>query len=105
MLHTLLVLLIKANSSFGDISIFSFYPNKHITTGEGGMVLCNDSNLDQRSKKLEKSFFSDQRFVHHEIGFNYRMTNIQAALGVAQLENIEQIVRKKGGLEKLIITF
>ena len=81
--------------SFGDISIFSFYPNKHITTGEGGMVLCNDSNLDQRSKSLRNLFFSDQRFVHHEIGFNYRMTNIQAALGVAQLENIEQIVRKK----------
>lgn len=81
--------------SFGDISIFSFYPNKHITTGEGGMVLCNDANLDKRSKSLRNLFFSDQRFIHNEIGFNYRMTNLQAALGVAQLENIEQIVKKK----------
>jgi len=81
--------------SFGDISIFSFYPNKHITTGEGGMVLCNDAYLDERSKSLRNLFFSDQRFIHDEIGFNYRMTNLQAALGVAQLENIEQIVKKK----------
>ena len=81
--------------SFGDISIFSFYPNKHITTGEGGMVLCNDAYLDERSKNLRNLFFSNQRFIHDEIGFNYRMTNLQAALGVAQLENIEQIVKKK----------
>ena len=81
--------------SFGDISIFSFYPNKHITTGEGGMVLCNDNKLNERSKSLRNLFFSDQRFIHNEIGFNYRMTNLQAALGVAQLENINQIIKKK----------
>lgn len=81
--------------SFGDISIFSFYPNKHITTGEGGMVLCNDKKLNERSKSLRNLFFSDQRFIHNEIGFNYRMTNLQAALGVAQLENINQIIKKK----------
>ena len=81
--------------SFGDISIFSFYPNKHITTGEGGMVLCNDDLLDKRSKSLRNLCFGDQRFVHDEIGFNYRMTNMQAALGTAQLERIEKIVEKK----------
>ena len=81
--------------SFGDISIFSFYPNKHITTGEGGMVLCNNDLLDQRSKSLRNLCFGDQRFIHDEIGFNYRMTNMQAALGVAQLERIDQIVEKK----------
>lgn len=81
--------------SFGDISIFSFYPNKHITTGEGGMVLSDNLELDQRAKKLRNLCFSEQRFIHDEIGFNYRMTNMQAALGVAQLERIEQIVDKK----------
>ena len=81
--------------SFGDISIFSFYPNKHITTGEGGMVLCDNSILDERSKSLRNLFFSEKRFVHNEIGFNYRMTNMQAALGVAQLENINDIIKKK----------
>jgi len=81
--------------SFGDISIFSFYPNKHITTGEGGMVLCSDEILDKRSKSLRNLCFGEQRFIHEEIGFNYRMTNMQAALGVAQLERIDQIVEKK----------
>jgi perosamine synthetase len=81
--------------SFGDISILSFYPNKHITTGEGGMVLCNDTYLDQAAKKLRNLCFGSKRFVHDEIGFNYRMTNMQAALGVAQLENIQQVVLKK----------
>jgi len=85
----------KKCGSFGDISILSFYPNKHITTGEGGMVLCNDVYLDQAAKKLRNLCFGSNRFVHDEIGFNYRMTNMQAALGVAQLENIEQVVLKK----------
>lgn len=85
----------KKCGSFGDISIFSFYPNKHITTGEGGMVLCDDSLLDKRSKSLRNLCLGEQRFVHKEIGFNYRMTNMQAALGVAQLEKIDQIVEKK----------
>tara|TARA_B100000780_G_scaffold205962_1_gene146415 strand:- start:7399 stop:8502 length:1104 start_codon:yes stop_codon:yes gene_type:complete len=85
----------KKCGSFGDISILSFYPNKHITTGEGGMVLCNDVYLDQAAKKLRNLCFGPNRFVHDEIGFNYRMTNMQAALGVAQLENIQQVVVKK----------
>jgi len=85
----------KQCGSFGDISVFSFYPNKHITTGEGGMVLCDDYLLDKRSKSLRNLCFGDQRFIHDEVGFNYRMTNMQAALGVAQLERINQIIEKK----------
>jgi perosamine synthetase len=81
--------------SFGDVSIFSFYPNKQITTGEGGMVLCDDESLDARVKSLRNLCFTSDRFIHDEIGFNYRMTNMQAALGVAQLENINEIVKKK----------
>lgn len=82
--------------SLGDISIMSFYPNKHITTGEGGMVLTDDGNLYERCKSFmnlcHKPGF---RFVHEELGFNYRMTNIQAAIGVAQLEKINEHLQKK----------
>lgn len=87
----------KMCGSFGDISIFSFYPNKHITTGEGGMLVCNDKDLAERCKKLRNLAFepNGRRFVHHELGWNYRMTNLQAALGLAQLENIENHIKKK----------
>ncbi|MEE1945137.1 DegT/DnrJ/EryC1/StrS family aminotransferase [Pedobacter sp. KR3-3] len=87
----------KMCGSFGDISIFSFYPNKHITTGEGGMLLTNDSELAERCKKLRNLCFEPNgpRFVHHELGWNYRMTNLQAALGLAQLEQIDHFIDKK----------
>jgi len=77
--------------SFGDLSIFSFYPNKHITTGEGGMVLTDDALLADRCRSLRNLCFQEkQRFVHEELGFNYRMSNLQAALGVAQLERLDE---------------
>jgi perosamine synthetase len=85
----------KKCGSFGDISIFSFYPNKHITTGEGGMVLTDDEDLDKRAKSLRNLCFTSDRFIHKELGWNYRMTNMQAALGVAQLEQIDKVVAKK----------
>ena len=85
----------KKCGSFGDISIFSFYPNKHITSGEGGMVLTDDKHLDNRAKSLRNLCFTPDRFIHEELGYNYRMTNMQAALGVAQLEQINDMVIKK----------
>lgn len=88
----------KKCGSFGDVSIFSFYPNKHITTGEGGMVLMNDEKLYERCKSLRNLCFSNdskKRFIHEEIGWNLRMSNIQAALGLAQLERIDKIIEKK----------
>ena len=85
----------KKCGSFGDISIFSFYPNKQITTGEGGMILCDNKELDKRAKSFRNLCFGEDRFIHHELGYNYRMTNMQAALGVAQLEQIDNIVKKK----------
>ena len=86
----------KPCGSFGTISTFSFYPNKHITTGEGGMVFTNDFSLAERCKKLRNLCFEkEKRFVHEEIGWNYRMTNMQAALGLAQLESLENNIRKK----------
>lgn len=93
----------KQCGSFGDISTFSFYPNKHITTGEGGMIVCNDEELAERCKKLRNLAFepNGRRFVHEELGWNYRMTNLQAALGVAQLENLEKHIIKKREIGKL----
>jgi perosamine synthetase len=81
--------------SFGDLSIFSFYPNKHITTGEGGMVLTDDDALAERCRSLRNLCFQKKRFVHEELGYNFRMTNLQAALGVAQLERLEEFVTRK----------
>lgn len=83
--------------SFGDISIFSFYPNKHITTGEGGMVLTDNPQLAEKCSELRNLSFikNKRRFVHEDIGWNYRMTNMQAALGVAQLERINDIIKRK----------
>ncbi len=83
--------------SFGTISTFSFYPNKHITTGEGGMIVTNDEKLSERCKKLRNLAFEPKgrRFVHEELGWNYRMTNMQAALGLAQLEKIHSHIVKK----------
>jgi perosamine synthetase len=88
--------------SFGDISCFSFYPNKHITTGEGGMIATDDAALAERCRSLRNLCFNpERRFVHDELGYNYRMTNIQAALGVAQLERIDQFVAKKRRIGEL----
>jgi perosamine synthetase len=83
--------------SFGDLSVFSFYPNKHVTTGEGGMVVTNDDRLAERCRSLRNLCFQPQRrFVHENLGWNYRMTNLQAALGLAQLERLNEfIVRKR----------
>lgn len=92
----------KKCGSFGDISIFSFYPNKHITTGEGGMVLTDNELLANRCKSLRNlAFKPERRFVHDEIGFNYRMTNIQAAIGLAQLERIEEFIQIKRNMGAL----
>jgi perosamine synthetase len=82
--------------SFGDVSTFSFYPNKHITTGEGGMIVTNDAALAERCRSLRNlCFMPEKRFVHDELGWNYRMSNVQAALGVAQLERLDEFVACK----------
>ena len=79
-----------------DLSIFSFYANKLITTGEGGMVLTDDPILAERARSLRNLCFQNgRRFYHEQLGYNFRMTNLQAALGLAQLERFEQIVTRK----------
>ena len=88
--------------SFGDISTFSFYPNKHITTGEGGMVVTNDKSLAEKCRSLRNLCFQkNKRFVHEELGWNFRMTNIQAALGLGQLERINETLKKKRDIGKM----
>jgi perosamine synthetase len=82
--------------SMADIATFSFYPNKHITTGEGGMILTNSKELAGKCAFYRNLCFKpEQRFVHDELGTNARMTNIQAALGVAQMENLEKRLKRK----------
>ena len=87
----------KRCGSFGDITTFSFYANKNITCGEGGMLLTNDDALAAQCKKLRNLAFetNGKRFVHEELGWNYRMTNMQAAVGIAQLEQIEEFLNIK----------
>ncbi len=86
----------KPCGSFGDISTFSFYPNKHITTGEGGMVVTDDEELAERCRSIRNLCFRrDIRYVHDEISGNYRFTNLQAAVGLAQLERLEEFVERK----------
>jgi len=86
----------KKCGGFGDISCVSFYANKAITTGEGGMCLTDDDELADKLRKLKNlAFIPEKRFIHHELGFNFRMTNVQAAIGLAQLERIEEQVKKK----------
>ena len=88
--------------SFGDISTFSFYPNKHITTGEGGMLVTNDANLAEKCRSLRNLCFGkEKRFVHEELGWNMRMTNMQAAVGLAQLERLDEFIKIKRLMGKI----
>src|SRR3954470_10817233 len=92
----------KPCGSFGSLSTFSFYPNKHVTTGEGGMILTDDDALADRCRSLRNLCFQPKRrFVHEELGWNLRMTNLQAALGVAQLERLDTFVARKKRMGKL----
>ena len=86
----------KVCGSFGDISTFSFYANKQITTGEGGMISTNNPILYNKCKSLRNLCFgSKNRFNHDDLGWNYRITNIQAALGISQLKRLNTTVKKK----------
>lgn len=92
----------RACGSFGDISTFSFYPNKHVTTGEGGMIMTNDDGLADRCRELRNLCFKPpRRFVHEERGWNMRMSNLQAAVGVAQLERLDEFVARKRRMGQL----
>ena len=91
----------KILGSFGKISCFSFFANKILTTGEGGMILTDDQELYLYLKELRDHGMSRHRkYLHVALGFNYRMTNMQAALGLAQLERLDEILDKRHKQEK-----
>lgn len=84
--------------SFGDISTFSFYANKHVTSGEGGMILTNSKKFFSKCNSLKNLCFANSytnRFKHTDLGWNYRMSNIHAAIGEGQFRNIKKIVKLK----------
>ena len=82
-----------AVGSLGDAAAFSFYGNKIVTTGEGGMVTTNDDRFAATARRLrDHAFSADRHFWHHDLGFNYRMTNLQAAVGLAQTERLAELV-------------
>lgn len=85
----------RMTGSFGAMSCFSFYANKLITTGEGGMVLTDDAQLAERLRLLRNLAFTEPRFRHERAGFNFRMTGFQAAMGVVQAGKLERIVSEK----------
>lgn len=85
-----------------DVATFSFFGNKTVTTGEGGAVITNDDALAARMRKVKGQGQSlTRRYWHDEIGFNYRMTNICAAIGVAQIERLDDILRRKREIASL----
>lgn len=91
----------KHVGSFGDISTFSFFGNKTITTGEGGMVVTNDPTLFDRTVHFRgQGLAMHRQYWHDVVGYNYRMTNICAAIGLAQLENIDFVLNKKRTIAK-----
>lgn len=88
--------------AMGDVAASSFYANKIITTGEGGMVLTNNDEYHERAKSYRNLFFiPEKRFFHAELGYNFKMTNLQAAVGLAQLEQIERFIKIKKQLGML----
>jgi perosamine synthetase len=84
--------------SFGLMGCFSFYANKVITTGEGGMVTTNDPGINARLRSLRNLSFTEPRFRHEDLGYNFRMTGYQAALGLSQLQRIERTIERKRDL-------
>lgn len=86
----------KKCGTMSELSCFSFYGNKIVTTGEGGMVLTNDDVLAHTCRKLKDLYHSDKkRFIHDDVGYNYRLTNVQAAIGCGEIEHIEEYIAKK----------
>lgn len=89
----------RPSGSFGDISVFSLYANKLVTTGEGGMIVCDDGSLAQRCRSLRNLCFDpERRFWHEDLGWNYRMTAMQASLGTSQLKRFGELVRRKAAI-------
>ncbi len=85
----------KKCGSFGDISTFSFFTNKHVACGEGGIVLTSDEKLIEKINYYKNLCFTKDKFVHNDLGWNYRMSNLQAAVACAQFEKLSDTINKK----------
>jgi len=85
----------RKTGNLSDVGCFSFYGNKIITTGEGGMLVTNNEKIAEKAKLLKSHAFGKPRFIHHELGYNYRMTNVQAAIGLAQMERADYLVERR----------
>ncbi len=85
----------RMTGSFGEMGCFSFYANKIVTTGEGGMIVTNDAAFAEKMRLLRNLAFTQPRFLHQAAGYNFRMTGYQAAMGLAQLDKIDQIIADK----------
>ncbi len=92
--------------TFGDVSCFSFFANKIMTTGEGGMILTNNKNIFDKVKLLRDHGMSENKKYYHKfLAFNYRMTSMQAAIGIGQLKRLKKILSKKKNIKKDYISF
>lgn len=92
----------KMVGTFGDVSTFSFFGNKTITSGEGGMVVSNNKDIMDLCLRLKnQGIVKDRRYWHDIVAYNYRMTNLNAAIGVAQLERVEEIIKRKRDIAKI----
>jgi perosamine synthetase len=85
----------RKTGSLSDAAAFSFYANKIITTGEGGMVVTDEKEVMEKAKLLRNHAFGKPRFLHKELGFNYRLTNVQAAIGLAQMEHAKELIEAR----------
>jgi perosamine synthetase len=85
----------KKCGSFGEISTFSFYANKHVTTGEGGMLLTDSEELYKEALNMRNLDFGESRFIHENLFWNYRMSSLQAALGISQLKKLDKVINNK----------
>lgn len=91
----------KKVGSFGDIATFSFFGNKTITTGEGGMLVSNNEKLIKEAYHYKNQSVTEKQYWHDKTGYNYRMTNIQAAIGLAQLEQVEKNIKDKANIAEI----
>jgi perosamine synthetase len=96
----------RSVGSFGDAAVFAFYPNKQITTGEGGMIVTRDARLATKMRALRNQgrYDSDDWLQHSEVGYNYRISEMNCALGVAQLGRIEEILKMREDVARLYQT-
>jgi perosamine synthetase len=92
----------RPSGSFGHAATFSFFGNKTVTTGEGGMVVTDDAELADHLRRTKgQGQDPNRRYFHDRLGFNYRMTNIAAAIGCAQMERLDQILSRKAAISAL----